>query len=58
MEDIDKYKPAVQKTFLLFLAGIAWECVGIMLLLIAFSWLSTISDSDFYIFSGAGILLA
>lgn len=58
MRDIDKYKPAVKKTILLFLAGIVWECVGIMLLFLAFSWLSTASNIDIYLHSGAGILLA
>jgi len=58
MENIDKYKPAVSRTFLLFLAGIVWVCVGIMLMILAFTWLSTSTYSDIYLFSGAGILLA
>ena len=58
MANIEKYKPAVPKNVLLVLAGIVWECVGIMLLLLAFSWLSAIPDTFFYIHSGAGILLA
>lgn len=58
MKDIDKYKPAVTRTFLLFLAGIVWECVGIMLLFLAFSWLSTASKIDIYLYSAAGIVLA
>jgi hypothetical protein len=58
MTDMDKYKPAVTNTFLLFLAGIVWECVGIMLLFLAFSWLLTASNIDIYLYSGAGILLA
>lgn len=58
MGGVDKYKPAVSQTFLLFLAGIAWEGVGIMLLVLAFSWLSVASRMDIYLYSGAGILLA
>ena len=58
MEDIDKYKPAVPNTFLLFLAGVVWICVGIGLMALAFSWLSTASSIENYLFSGAGILLA
>jgi hypothetical protein len=58
MRDADKYKPAVTNTFLIFLAGIVWECVGIMLLFLAFSWLSTAPKVDIYLYSGAGILLA
>jgi hypothetical protein len=58
MRDIDQYKPAVAKTILLFLAGMLWQCVGIMLLFLAFSWLSTASKIDIYLYSVAGILLA
>lgn len=58
MKDIDKYKPAVTKPFLLFLAGIVWECVGIMLLYLAFTWLSTASGRDIFLYAGAGVLLA
>ena len=52
-----KYKPAVGRTFLLFLAGIVWACVGIMLILLAFSWLSA-ADGNIYIYAAAGISLA
>ena len=58
MKDLDKYKPAVTSIFLLFLAGIVWELVGMMLLFLAFSWLSKASRIDTFLFSGAGILLA
>ena len=58
MMGIDRYRPAVRKTILLFLAGLAWECVGIMLLFLAFSWLSTASKMDVYLYSCAGVLLA
>ena len=58
MTDIARYKPAVTNTFLLFVAGIVWECVGIMLLFLAFSWLLAASNIDIYLYSGAGILLA
>ena len=58
MRDIDKYKPGVTKNMLLILAGIVWECVGIMLLYLAFSWLSKASNINIYLYAGAGILLA
>ena len=58
MRKIDKYKPAVTKNFLLFLAGIVWECVGIMLLVLAFSWLSTASKINVYLYVGVGVVLA
>ena len=58
MGDIDKYKPAVGTPFLLFLAALVWDCAGIMLLLLAFSWLSTATRVEAYLYAGAGILLA
>ena len=58
MKAIDKFKPAVTNTFLLFLAGIVWECVGIMLVYLAYSWLSTASNTRIYLYWTAGILLA
>jgi hypothetical protein len=58
VRDIDKYKPAVSYRYLMLLAGIVWECVGIMLLSFAFSWLSTSQRLDIYLYSAAGILLA
>jgi hypothetical protein len=58
MTDMDKYKPAVANTFLLFVAGIVWVGVGIMLLILAFSWLSKASNLEIYLYSGGGILLA
>lgn len=54
----DKYKPAVKNTFLIFLAGIVWAGVGIMLLSLACSWLSAESVTDRYLYAGAGVLLA
>lgn len=58
MEKISKFKPAVTNYVLLFLAGIVWIFVGIMLLFFAFSWLSTVPDFKFSLFTGAGVLLA
>jgi hypothetical protein len=58
MRKIDKYKPAVTNNLLLFLAGIVWECVGIMLLFLAFSWLSRASNINIYLFASAGVVLA
>lgn len=43
---------------LLFLSGIVWDCVGIMLLILAFSWLRLTPDVNIYLFTGTGILLA
>ena len=58
MRKIDKFKPAVTKNVLLFLAGLVWICVGFMLLFLAFAWLSTASNINIYLFAGAGVALA
>jgi hypothetical protein len=58
MRGIDQYKPAVTNTYLLFIAGIVWICVGILLLFLAYSWLAAASNIGIYLHSGAGILLA
>ncbi|MFZ7111494.1 MAG: hypothetical protein ACOWYE_07410, partial [Desulfatiglandales bacterium] len=58
MKKRDKYKPAVTKSVLLFLAGAVWGCVGAMLLFLAFSWLNQVPDTNMYSFGGVGIVLA
>ena len=58
MKKSEKYKPAVSKNVLLFLAGLTWGCVGIMLLFLAFSWLSKASNTNTYLFAGSGVILA
>ena len=58
MINLEKYKPAVMNSFLLLLAGVVWMGVGIMLLCIAFSWLSMPSDSHTYIIAATGVVLA
>jgi len=56
--DIHKYKPAVAKGVLLFLAGGLWFAVGLMLLFMAITWLREIADGSWYVYAGAGGLLA
>ncbi len=58
MRKRDKYKPAVTKNVLLFLAGFIWCCVGAMLLFLAFSWLSKVSGINIYLFAGTGGVFA
>ena len=58
MKKRDRFKPAVNKTILLLIAGLTWLCVGAMLLHFAYSWLH---DSDRFltmVISGSGILVA
>jgi len=55
----DKKNPKrMSNNFLLFLAGIVWIFVGIILLFLAFSWLSTASNLNIYLFASAGVILA
>lgn len=56
--NLDKFKPAVEKTFLLFLSGIMWFCVGIMLNSFAIHWLIAYKSKDSYIFAGIGFIAA
>ena len=58
MNKRDKYKPAVTKIALLFLAGCVWVGVGSMLLLVAFSWLSAAAYAERYVLVGAGVVVA
>ena len=58
MSKLDKFKPAVAKSVLLFLAGFIWICVGLMLLFFAFSWLVKSTGVNIYIFAGAGVIPA
>ena len=58
MIDIKKYKPAVPKAVLLFLAGGLWLGVGCMLVFLAASWLREAAQVNRILFAGAGILLA
>jgi hypothetical protein len=58
MRKRDTFKPAVTKNALLFLAGLVWLCVGTMLVVLAYSWLSDAPKKIFFIFYAFGILLA
>ena len=51
-------KPAVPKSVLLFLAGFAWFCVGIMLLVFACRWLSDANGIRGFIYFGLGFAAA
>lgn len=53
-----KYKPAVPKAVLLFLAGGLWLGVGSMLLFLAGSWLREAAQINRTVFAGSGVILA
>jgi hypothetical protein len=54
----DRYKPAVTNNILVFVAGIVWILVGIMLLFIAFSWLTALPRPVAHVSEFAGLVLA
>ena len=59
MKRIHRYNPAVSVNLLILLAGLAWLCVGTILLFTAISWLSTADESvNPYFFAGAGFFVA
>jgi hypothetical protein len=58
MRKRDKYMPAVSKVVLLFLAGMLWLCVGVMLLFLASSWLLEAEVANRSVFAGTGVVLA
>jgi len=55
---MDKMKPAVDKNVLLLLAGLMWFGVGIMLLIMAVSWLNLFRIRGSWILAGTGVLIA
>jgi hypothetical protein len=50
--------PAVSKVVLLFLAGMLWLCVGVMLLFLASSWLLEAEVANRSVFASTGVVLA
>jgi hypothetical protein len=56
--NIDKFKPAVDKRALLFLAGCMWLGAGIMLLSLSYSWLKAFHVHNAFLFGGIGVALA
>ncbi len=49
-ETINKYKPAVNRSVLYFMAGLAWSAVGIMLIKKAAGWIFSDFNSGFSYF--------
>lgn len=54
----EKYKPAVDRSVLLLLAGFMWICVGTMLLSFSYSWLRASQEGASSVWAGAGMFLA
>ncbi|MBW1999095.1 MAG: hypothetical protein JRJ29_14170 [Deltaproteobacteria bacterium] len=58
MKTLHRFRPAVTKKALLFLAGFTWICVGAMLLAFSCLWLSGVSRRIGIEFVGIGIAVA
>jgi len=56
--NIDKFKPAINKPFLLLLSGLMWFAVGIMLNTFAYNWLVSYGNGYAYLFALIGFLAA
>jgi len=56
--NIDKFKPAINKPFLLLLSGLMWFAVGIMLNTFAYNWLVFYGNGYAYLFALIGFLAA
>ena len=54
-EKLDKIKPAVDKSALIFLSFFVWVVVGTMLLLFAYSWLKASQVNRSFLFAGVGV---
>ncbi len=54
----ERFKPAVDRSVLLLLAGLVWICVGAMLLRFSYSWLHASREGASLVLVGAGVLLA
>jgi uncharacterized membrane protein len=55
---IDKIKPAVDKSALIFLSFFVWVVVGTLLLLFAYSWLKASQINRTWLFVAAGVGVA
>jgi hypothetical protein len=56
--NLRKFTPRVDKKILIFLAGLMWCGVGVMLIRYAVSWLSILSVKEQIIFFSIGFLIA
>ena len=55
---LHKYKPGIERHYLLALAGGMWLGVGCLLLAFSYTWLHTRAGVEILVFAGTGILAA
>ena len=58
MNSKDAFKPGVNKSLLLFVAGLVWIGVGVTLVTVAYSWLAETPKPQFFLFWGLGMMAA
>ena len=56
--NLNRIKPAVDKSVLLFLAGLMWVGVGTMLLFLSYTWLDAFHAPGSFLFEGIGVAAA
>ena len=57
-DTMSKFKPGVTRKTLIIIAGLMWLGVGIMLQVLAYSWLMSESGTVLLVFAGIGIVVA
>jgi hypothetical protein len=58
LDNKDKYKPAVERKYLILISGLIWVAIGIMLNALAISWLTEWHFNRTWLYTVAGIILA
>ena len=58
MDNKDKYKPAVKRKYLILISGLIWVAIGIMLNVLAITWLSEFHFDKTLLYIVTGTILA
>lgn len=58
MDNKDKYKPAVERKYLILISGLMWIAIGVMLNMLAVSWLTEWHFNRTWLYIVAGIILS
>jgi len=58
LDNKDKYKPAVKRKYLILISGLIWVAIGIMLNVLAITWLSEFHFDRTWLYIVTGTILA
>jgi len=58
LDNKDKYKPAVKRKYLILISGLIWVAIGIMLNVLAITWLSEFHFDKTWLYIVTGTILA